>query len=346
MQSKKRVYVALSGGVDSSVVAALLQERNYDVHGVFIEVWQPDFLPCSQEEDRKSALRVAAHLGIPFYTLDARQEYKKDVVDAMVHEYTQGRTPNPDVWCNRYIKFGALSKWIQQRGGGLLATGHYAQIEHRASNVALLRGVDTAKDQSYFLWQLTQKDLFDILFPVGHLPKKDVRSLAVKYGLPTATRKDSQGLCFMGTIDMKDFLSHFIPQAPGTVYDTHGNAIGTHEGALFYTRGQRHGFTLSNKDTQRTEHYVVSKDIQKNSITVSAQNPIYENATSRIVLQNINEIQPLQNSVYDAQIRYHGTIHSVRYENGSIHDLPETPASGQSIVLYKGAECMGGGVVS
>lgn len=352
--NKTKVYVALSGGVDSSVSAALLQQQGYDVHGVFIEVWQPDFLPCSQDNDRKSALRVAAHLGIPFYTLDARDAYKRDVVDAMVAQYAAGRTPNPDVWCNRYVKFGALADWIQQQGGGHIATGHYAQIQtigHPMSNSQqfhLLRGVDSAKDQSYFLWQLTQADLAHTMFPIGHLPKPQVRKLAQKFNLPTATKKDSQGLCFMGAIDIKEFLSHFIVQTPGAVLDEHGARVGEHDGALFYTLGQRHGFTLHTHNTNRTEMYVVAKNIEHNTITVGSETKL---DIGCLILKNVNEIVPIINGSYDAQIRYHGTVHKVtvqKQDHGTltIEGLAEQPAAGQSVVLYKGSECVGGGIVA
>lgn len=341
---KTKVYVALSGGVDSSVSAALLQQQGYDVYGVFIEVWQPDFLPCSQDADRKSALRVAAHLGIPFFTLDARQAYKRDVVDSMVAEYAAGRTPNPDVWCNRYVKFGALRDWITAQGGGCIATGHYAQNKYEKELYHLLRGVDTAKDQSYFLWQLTQADLAHTLFPIGHLPKSEVRKRAKEFGLPTATKKDSQGLCFMGTIDIKEFLLHFIPQVPGAVLDEHGARIGEHDGALFYTLGQRHGFTLHTQSTGRTEMYVVSKNMEHNTITVSAQPMRIDTTTTSLRLSDIHEIVPIIHGHYTAQIRYHGKEHSVHYTDGIVTGLDEMPAAGQSVVLYANNTCVGGGI--
>lgn len=338
-----RIYVALSGGVDSSVALGLLKEQGHDVCGVFIEVWQPDFLPCTQDEDRKSALRVAAHFGVPFYTLDAREAYKRDVVDMMVRAYERGETPNPDVWCNRSVKFGALRAWIDARGGGMIATGHYAQMRHAVSNFELLRGVDMAKDQTYFLWQLTQQDLSETLFPIGHLPKPQVRALAKKFGLPTATRKDSQGLCFMGKVDMKEFLTHFIPQKKGIVLNEQGEVVGEHDGALFYTLGQRHGFSLSTKNTERTEMYVVAKNVLENTLTIGHAIPKPHTA---LRLMNVNQIVPWAKKTYRAQIRYHGSLHTVSVdETGHVEGLAEIPASGQSVVLYDGDVCVGGGIV-
>jgi tRNA-uridine 2-sulfurtransferase len=287
MNQGKKVYVGLSGGVDSSVSAALLQEAGYDVTGVFIKVWSPDFLECTWKEDRRDAMRVCAALDIPFETLDLEKEYKEGVVDYMVSEYKAGRTPNPDVMCNREVKFGGFLRWAKEQGADFIATGHYAQniLNTKSGQYELWAGVDSEKDQSYFLWTLTQEDLKSVLFPIGHLKKPQVRELAEKFGLSTATKKDSQGLCFLGKLDMKDFLSHFIAQQEGKVLDGTGKEIGVHSGALFYTLGQRHGFTTS----VQTPMYVTGKDIVKNTLTVALE-PAAVTEGNTFALQKINWI--------------------------------------------------------
>src|SRR3972149_2581934 len=201
---KKMVFVGLSGGVDSSVTAALLKEQGYEVVGVFIKTWQPDFIECTWPEERRDAMRVAAHLDIPFLTFDLEKEYKKEVGDYMVSEYRAGRTPNPDVMCNKEIKFGAFLQKALAMGADFVATGHYAEISQIRNVFSLKKSPDPSKDQSYFLWTLTQEQLAHILFPIGHFKKTEVRKLAKKFALPVAEKKDSQGICFLGDIDLKD----------------------------------------------------------------------------------------------------------------------------------------------
>jgi tRNA-specific 2-thiouridylase len=208
MVEKKKVLVALSGGVDSSVSAALLLEQGYDVECAFITTWSVPWLPCTWREERRDAMRVAATLHIPFHTIDLSKEYEKNVVTYLIDEYRQGRTPNPDVMCNKHIKFGGFFDWAMKRGFDYVATGHYARVQEREGVFELLAGVDTNKDQTYFLWTLTQEHLAHTLFPIGQFEKPRVRELAEKYFLPTATKKDSQGICFLGKVNMKEFLSH------------------------------------------------------------------------------------------------------------------------------------------
>ena len=269
MKSQGKVFVGLSGGVDSSVSAALLKKTGYEVTGVFIKGWHPDWGPCGWQEDRLDAMRVCAHLGIPFRDLDLSREYKKEVVDYMVREYRAGRTPNPDVMCNRYIKFGAFFNWARKYGADYIATGHYAQKKLSASSFQLLASKDKNKDQTYFLWTLTQRELSRTIFPVGGMTKPEVRKLAKKFGLPTADKKDSQGLCFVGKVDLPDFLSHFMKPKRGDVLDENDKKIGWHDGAFFLTIGQRHGFTITKKTPNDSPYYIVAKDIKKNTISVS-----------------------------------------------------------------------------
>lgn len=346
----KTVFVGLSGGVDSSVAALRLLRDGYDVVGVFIKVWNPDFLVCNWEEERLDAMRVAAHLKIPFLTCDAKEAYKKHVGDYFVREYLAGRTPNPDVMCNKFVKFGAFIDFARAHGADFVATGHYAQRKERDGACVLTRGADAAKDQSYFLWTLTKEQLAFTLFPVGNSEKAEIRREAERAGLPTAEKKDSQGICFLGHVDIPEFMSHFTELKEGDVLDERGNVIGTHKGALVYTLGQRHGFTVRSTTTQ----YVVAKDIAANTITV-AERPHEQERNDALSLSDVNWIgaPPAVGATYDVQFRYRQV--PVRIALRSVSDdaatialeaATETPAAGQSCVFYDGDVCLGGGVVA
>lgn len=367
---KQKVFVGLSGGVDSAVSAAILQKQGYEVTGVFIKVWTPDFLPCTWREDRRDAMRVCAHLNIPFITLDLEKEYKKEVVDYMISEYASGRTPNPDVMCNKAIKFGAFYAFALKHGADCIATGHYAQIRKlKNGTFELLASTDEAKDQSYFIWNITKNQLPHIVFPVGGMQKKDVRNLAKKFGLPNAEKKDSQGLCFLGKVDMKEFLSHFLKQKKGSVFDTNGKKIGTHDGVMFLTIGQRHGFTVHSKKTESKPLYIIQKNIKKNSIVVSPLKPediLSIGKTTCTILQTNSHSEIKEGKIYDIRFRYHqtplrGTI-SIK-ANKSAKGLNskqkkgqewaitlEKPfagiSGGQSAVIYDGDVLVGGGVIA
>lgn len=343
----KRVFVGVSGGVDSSVTAALLKDQGYDVTGVFIRTWQPDWIVCTWRNERRDAMRVCAHLNIPFVELDLEQEYKQGVADYMIAEYQSGRTPNPDVMCNREVKFGGFLKWALAQGADYVATGHYAQSSHGC----LKKGKDISKDQSYFLWTLTSEQLARILFPVGHLEKSEVRTLAKKYNLPTALKKDSQGICFIGEINMKEFLSHYIKTKTGVVLDQEGETIGTHDGALFYTLGERHGFTITKKSTQDNPYYVIGKDMNSNTITVSQYPDTVISPTEYELIGCIFR-EYADNGEYVAQIRYHGlfkkcNLHRKNLETWSVvfDESDYTISPGQSVVFYSDNVCIGGGIV-
>lgn len=361
----KNVFVGLSGGVDSAVSAYLLKKAGYNVTGVFIKVWQPDFIPCTWREDRLDAMRVAAHIGIPFKTLDLEDVYKKEVIDYMISEYKLGRTPNPDVFCNKEVKFGGFLKWAIDNGADFVATGHYArtitdkqlsmnnrklivQNEQEVSKSYLCRGIDDSKDQSYFLWTLTQEQLSKCIFPIGEMHKKDVRKLAEKIGLPNAIKKDSQGLCFVSNVNMKDFLKHFIELNRGNVISQSGEIIGEHDGAVFYTIGERHGFQITKKSgADNGPYFVIDKDLNKNTITVSEKKS--ENTGSKkYEFKSANWISgEASNSVTNitANSVYHGTNHSCRIEgNTVIFDNEIMIAPGQSIVFYNNDICLGGAI--
>lgn len=353
MNKTATVFVGLSGGVDSSVAALRLLNQGYNVVGVFIKVWHPDFMVCNWEAERLDAMRVAAHLEIPFLTCDAEATYRDEVAHYFISEYKAGRTPNPDVLCNKEVKFGAFLRFAQERGADFIATGHYVERKEGKSGAELHRGVDSNKDQSYFLWSLSNEQLAYSLFPVGNTPKEIIRKEALKAGIPTATKKDSQGVCFLGHIDIPEFLSHYVDLIPGKVLDESGEIIGLHKGALVYTIGQRHGFTLNNKDTDRDHLYVVEKKVEENTITVASTRCITKEQDT-ISLTNVTLRTPLAvGHVLEAQFRYRQTpfkitISEINNEGITfqVNENVETPAIGQSCVLYRGSLCLGGGILT
>jgi len=350
---EKVVFVGLSGGVDSSVCALRLLQQGYKVVGVFIKVWHPTFLICNWEQERLDAMRVAAKLKIPFLTCDAEQAYKDDVADYFISEYKAGRTPNPDVMCNKYVKFGAFLKFALEHGADYIATGHYAQHGTQGTTHTLLRGVDTTKDQSYFLWTLTQSQLAKVLLPVGNSKKLVIRSEAQKNGLITADKKDSQGICFLGHIDIANFLSHYIPLHEGDVLSKNGEIIGTHKGALVYTSGQRHGFSIHQSKSNQSSLYVIARDIKNNTITVTEQAPLQE-VQDMLTLSHTNYIgwQPIKGETISVQTRYRQTPSRCTIEEVTESSLcltyqekGERATAGQSCVLYDKEICCGGGII-
>jgi tRNA-specific 2-thiouridylase len=346
------VFVGLSGGVDSSVAALRLQKQGYNVVGVFIKVWHPDFMVCNWEQERLDAMRVAAHLDIPFLTCDAEAEYRDEVAHFFIAEYQAGRTPNPDVMCNQHVKFGAFLRFAKEKGADFIATGHYAQRIEDVDGSQMYRGLDSNKDQTYFLWTLTNEQLDYTLFPVGDTPKQNIRKEAEAAGIPTALKKDSQGICFLGHVDIPEFLSHYIDLVPGDVLNEAGEVIGAHKGVFVYTFGQRHGFTLNTTDGDRTPMFVTEKNIDKNTITVGLQEQIKE-TTDSLTLHSVcirSKLAP--GDEIEAQIRYQQepfrvritTISKTEIELVPIDGIPN-PAAGQSCVLYKGEKCIGGGII-
>lgn len=335
-----KVFVGLSGGVDSSVTAALLKSQGHDVTGVFIHTWQPDFIECTWKEDRLDAMRVAAELEIPFLECDAEEAYKQSVADYMISQYKEGKTPNPDILCNREIKFGVFWEFAKSRGAEYIATGHYAR-----NCEGLCRGVDESKDQSYFLWRLAKEDLEHTLFPLGEMKKDEVRKLASKYNLPTARKKDSQGVCMLGDLDIKEFLSHYIEEKKGDVLNEKGEVIGYHNGSLFFTLGERHGFTITEKSPEDSRYYIVAKDVEKNTITVSSDKSGEGFAKDTYTLTETNWIEEVEGKL-EAQIRYHGEKLPCEVKGNTVtFEKPLLIASGQSVVFYREDRCVGGGVV-
>ncbi len=349
---KKRVFVGLSGGVDSAVSAAILKSEGYDVTGVFIKAWQPDWLPCSWREERRDAMKVALALDIPFLFFDLEKEYKKGVVDKMLAEYRANRTPNPDVLCNREVKFGAFWEKVKSLGADYIATGHYARNELGIKNNELREGRDKEKDQSYFLWTLTPEDLSHVLFPVGGLKKSKVRKLARKYKLPVAEKKDSQGICFLGDVNVEEFLSHYIEAGlpagrQGKVLNTKGEIIGSHRGTAFYTIGERHGFEVIKKGNSSGPFYIVAKDFEKNTLIVSdKKTEILKMSPKKIALANINLLEEPKGDIR-ARIRYRGEKIPVKVSSNKVEFFEPVRglSLGQSIVFYDGEHCLGGAVM-
>lgn len=353
MQKKKQsVFVGLSGGVDSSVSAALLKDAGYDVTGVFIKVWHPEFLSCPWKEDRHDAMKVCARLDIPFLTLDLEEAYKTEVVEYMVDEYKAGRTPNPDVMCNKHIKFGGFLDFARGHGIDRIATGHYAKHIEKNGISELHEGADPEKDQSYFLWTLSQEQLQRALFPVGGYKKSNVRTLASRYNLDTAAKKDSQGICFLGKVDLKEFLKHYIDESPGNVVNEAGDIVGQHDGAVFYTIGQRHGFLITEKNTNRMPYYVIAKDILQNTLTVSTHPSRSETNPATVYLTSENWVSgtPPKAGTYEARIRYRGARLPCTLSHDPLLVTFQKPqqgvSEGQSLVLYDDTRCVGGGIMT
>lgn len=343
----KKIFVGLSGGVDSAVVATLLKNAGNNVVGVFMRTWQPDWIKCTWRDDRRSAMRVAAHLKIPFLELDVQKKYKEEVVSNLLEVYKSGNTPNPDVLCNREVKFGQFYEWAKAHGAEYIATGHYAQI----IDGELFQGVDPKKDQSYFLWTLSREVLQHTLMPLGSHKKLEIRKIATQFKLPNANRPDSQGICLLGQVDLKNFLSHYIKTEPGDVLDENGKVIGQHEGAVFYTLGQRHGFTTKNNDNHQERLYVIEKNMNNNTITVGTFKAKKNGQTKSVILSEAVIRSRTGNSI-NIQYRYHGEMLSTdivgQKQNTlylSVKNFPDTVPLGQSIVIYSNNKCIGGGIL-
>lgn len=396
---KTKIFVAMSGGVDSSVAAALLQKGgNFDVIGAHMKCWSEGEY-CTSERDAEDARRVAEKLNIPFYVFDFEREYRDRVFDYMVKEYAAGRTPNPDVMCNKEIKFGIFLEKALTLGADFVATGHYVRAERhvlskssrrrgelgssvvtedrraesaggrapleRANrrfekvHVAMREAKDASKDQSYFLWTLTQDQLKHCLFPIGDYLKSEVRELAKKFDLPTAAKKDSQGLCFVGEIKFDDFLREVLPKREGAVITTSGKEVGKHDGVEFYTIGQRHGIRIGGG----IPYYVAEKKFETNTLIV-AEGP-YDDGLFQLELNvtgvnwisgNASEL-PLE---CEARIRYRQPLQkavivsSIKYPVSSMADgylihfnEPQRAVTpGQSAVFYKDGEMLGGGIIT
>ncbi len=351
----KKIYVAMSGGVDSSTAAALLKKQKYDITGVFVKGWMPEGMACGWKNERRDAIRVAAKIGIPLLTFDFSKEYEKKVVGYMKKEYAEGRTPNPDVMCNKYIKFGLFLEKALKMGADYIATGHYvkkseARNSKYETNFKLQISKDLNKDQSYFLWTLAQEQLKYCLFPIGNYTKPEVRKMARKFDLPTAEKKDSQGLCFVGDLDFAMFLRKIIPKKQGEIKTADGKIVGRHDGVHFFTIGQRHGLKAAGK----SPYYIVDKDLKNNVLIVAEKKDENKFYKKEVVIDEVNWISgnpPNFSKKYSTRIRYRQPLQEckllvTRYSLLITFDAPQRAATpGQSLVMYSGSEMLGGGII-
>jgi len=350
------IVIGMSGGVDSTVAAYLLKQQGYDCIGVYMRNWNEDDENgiCAAENDFRDVRSVCDTIGIPYYSVNFSGEYWDKVFQYFLSEYSLGRTPNPDIMCNKEIKFNAFLNFALSIGAHSLATGHYAQLEKRDGKAVLLRGEDTRKDQTYFLYALSQEQLLPVIFPIGHLCKTEVREIARKAGLPTSEKKDSTGICFIGEKRFREFLSTYLPNKKGLIQTLSGKYVGEHMGAMYYTLGQRHGLGIGGeREGDGRAWFVVGKDVEKNIIFVEqGEHPeLYSNSSKASQLNFIAGEPPAQEFECTAKFRYRQPDQKVKVKviGSSMeieHMTPQRAVTpGQSVVLYMNEVCLGGGVI-
>ena len=347
------VVVGMSGGVDSSVAALLLKQQGFDVVGIFMKNWEEEDENgvCTATADYEDVRSVSETIGIPYYTVNFAQEYRDRVFSYFLDEYRRGRTPNPDVLCNCEIKFKAFLDFALKTGAKTLATGHYCRLD---ADGLLLRGADQTKDQSYFLAGLTQKQLSRVVFPIGDLLKKDVRRIAEVHHLSNAHKKDSTGVCFIGERNFKTFLSQYLPAQKGEIVDEHGKVIGTHDGLMYYTLGQRRGLGIGGRSDGTGESwFVIGKDLSRNLLIVQ-QGEHDELFSTSLDAESVNWIAGAPNEqsfACTAKFRYRQPDQNVTVsvDGAGAHVAFETPqraiTPGQWVVFYDGERCLGGGPI-
>ncbi len=367
-KQKQKVLVGMSGGVDSSVAALLLKKKGYDVYGAFMKNWSDTKNKitgqCAWVEEREHAIKIATKLQIPIITLDFENEYKELVVDEMFKKYKKGITPNPDIDCNQKIKFPMFLKEAKKRGINLIATGHYARIKKKKEKYELHRAKDESKDQSYFLYRQSQEDLKHTLFPIGNLTKKKVRKIAKKHNFQNYAKKGTVGICFIGKVNLKDFLSKKIKPKKGKILDPEGNKIGEHDGIYYYTIGQRlgprYGFDLKRQDpkTKRMIRWYVAKKDAKKNIIIAAPEGHKILLRKKIIVTDLHLIDEDKKAFKKnlprkvlTRIRQVGELMSttINKKGNKIIATLDTPitgvSEGQAIVLYDKTKCIGGGVI-
>ncbi|MBD8069260.1 tRNA 2-thiouridine(34) synthase MnmA [Bacillus sp. PS06] len=349
-----RVVVGMSGGVDSSVAALLLKQQGYDVIGIFMKNWddtdENGF--CTATEDYEDVIKVCNQIGIPYYAVNFEKQYWDKVFTYFLDEYKAGRTPNPDVMCNKEIKFKAFLEHAMTLGADYLATGHYARVEFRDGEYKMLRGVDENKDQTYFLNQLGQDQLSKVMFPIGNIEKSKVRELAKEAELATATKKDSTGICFIGERNFKEFLSGYLPAQPGDMQTLSGEVKGKHDGLMYYTIGQRHGLGIGGSGDP---WFVVGKDLEKNILYVDQgfhNDLLYSDSILATNIAWVSDKKPGHEFKCTAKFRYrqpdNGVTVQIIDENNVriIFDEPiRAITPGQAVVFYNDDECLGGGTI-
>ena len=357
MSAKAPIMVGMSGGVDSSVAALLLQRGGHEIGGLFMQNWVEDdrLGECQADRDRADAVRVCARLGMPFHARNFAGEYWDRVFENFLSEYKAGRTPNPDVLCNREIKFRTFLDHARALGADRIATGHYARTDCLDGRHRLLRGCDTNKDQSYFLYTLGQEQLAATVFPIGELPKPEVRKLAAEAGLPTHAKKDSTGICFIGERNFREFLGRYLPAQPGAMQTPDGMPLGEHDGVMYYTLGQRSGLRIGGRRGAEAEPwYVVGKDVLANTLYLAQGVENRWLFSSCLVASQLSWVAgeaPAGEFRCSAKTRYRQldqacTVHisangsEVRFDQAQRAVTP-----GQSVVFYLGDECLGGGVI-
>lgn len=346
----QRVILGMSGGVDSSVSAILLKDQGYNVTGVYMKNWSKDLpgMKCPWAEDLADAKRVAVQLDLDFEVWDFEQEYKQNVVDYMLAEFQKGRTPNPDVVCNELVKFKLFYDRAMATGADFIATGHYARTDDSGR---LLRAVDENKDQTYFLYRMSDAATARTLFPVGNYTKPEIKRIAAERGLDVATKKESMGVCFVGDVGMKDFLREYLDTQPGEIREIETNKkLGYHDGAIFYTIGQRHGLYLGGG----LPYYVVKKDLKQNIVYVSKNLNSSDLWVTELLLEDLHlrdgiTTKDLENTAsLEARLRHRAPLISIKIQNNKIvfSEPVKRPAAGQSAVFHSDEICLGGGIIA
>lgn len=361
-----KVILGLSGGVDSSVALKLLKDEGYDVEACFMRNWDsatnndilgnPDIDSeiCPQEKDYNDAKIVADEVGVKLNRIDFIEEYWDTVFKYFLDEYKKDRTPNPDIMCNKYIKFNAFLKHAEELGADYIAMGHYARVRHEKDKSYLLRGVDSNKDQTYFLSQISQAQLRKSLFPIGHLTKVEVRKIAKDNNLYTADKKDSTGVCFIGERNFKQFLKNYLPANPGKMVTLDGKVIGEHDGLMYYTIGQRKGLGIGgNNEYKNDAWFVCGKNLEKNELIVGQGHDSYYLLSNNCFASSLNWITdiPKENKEYTAKFRYRqkDVPVKIKYIDDDhmqvFYDDLRAVTPGQAVVLYDGDICLGGGII-
>jgi len=350
----KTVVVGMSGGVDSSVAAYLLKEQGFNVIGLYMYNWEEtdEGGACTSEEDFADVRRVCASLGVPYYSVNFAAQYRERVFAHFLEEYKAGRTPNPDVLCNREIKFGPFREYAKSFGADFIATGHYCGILHENGRHSLLKAADTGKDQTYFLNQVREEQLENVLFPLAELQKSEVREIAERTGLATAEKKDSTGICFIGERNFRKFLQNYLPAQPGEIKTLDGQTVGEHVGLMYYTLGQRKGLDLGGRHGEEGRWFVVKKDLAHNVLYVSHgdESPLYSKACKVSGLNFIN-YEPKLTQLCGAKFRYRQPEQRVEVtvKGGEAFvefaEKQRAVTEGQYAVFYDETRCLGGGVI-